>query len=108
MRPLAFGYFRLRAADPPDVGERFTAEMQGYAEREGLTLAEVYNDPFEPPAGVSDRSAFCALVDALRRDDTTAVIIPAPEHLSRRSGGYTERRTIIETEAGARLLVIRG
>lgn len=45
-------------------------------------------------------------MDALRRHDDCIVIIASPEHLSRQPRSYVARRTIIETEAGARLLLI--
>lgn len=45
-------------------------------------------------------------MDTLRRHSTGTVIIPGHEHLSRRTSNYIARRTIIEAEAGARLLVI--
>jgi hypothetical protein len=106
VRPLVLGYLRVRAADPPEVGGALTAEIRAYTDREGLALAEVYTDLFDPPTGGGQRAGFCALMDALRRHTTHAVIILAPEHLSRGPNSYTERRTIIEIEAGARLLVI--
>jgi len=57
-----------------------------------------------PPAQDEQRAGFCALMDALRSQDASAVIIPTAKHLSRHPRGYAERRTIIETEGGARLL----
>jgi hypothetical protein len=80
--------------------------MHAFAEREGLTLADVYSDHFDPPAEAPDRSGFCALMDALRRYEASGVLIPSPEHLARMPRSYQARRTIIETEAGARILVI--
>lgn len=106
VRPLALGYLRLHAGDPPELAIGLTADLQAYAGTEHLTLADVYTDLFDPPASGAERAGFCALMDALRRHDGRAVIIPTPEHLSRRPGCYFARRTIIETEAAARLLVI--
>jgi hypothetical protein len=106
MRPLVFGYLRLQPADPPQIGARLTAEMRAYAEREGLMLADVYTDHLDPPANHPNRSAFCALMDALRRHDASGVVIPTPQHLSRQPGSYAARRTIIEAEVGARLHVV--
>lgn len=106
VRPVVIGYLRVWAADPPEVTSRLTTEMHVYAEAEGLALADVFTDLFDPQPGVSDRAAFCALMDALRRKQYFGVVIPAPLHLSRHPASYTARRTIIETEAGARLLTI--
>ena len=106
MRPLALGYVRFHPLDPPEIRTALTAELHAYAEKEGLTLGEVYTDPLDPSAGVPDRAGFCALMDALRHADVHMVIIPTAAHLSRRPGGYTARRAIIESEGGARLLAI--
>jgi DNA invertase Pin-like site-specific DNA recombinase len=106
LRPLAFGYGRLSATDRPEVADRLVSEMHAYADREGLTLADVYLDLLDPPADHPHRSGFCALMDALRRHDAAAVIIPTTTHLSRLPDSYAARRTIIEAEAGGRLHVI--
>ena len=106
VRPLALGYLRLWAADPPEVGATLIAELHSYADQEGLTLAGVYTDLFDPPADGPDRPRFCALTDAIRRLDPDAVIIPGPDHLSRYPRQFASRRTIIDTEGGARLLII--
>ena len=106
MRPLVFGYLRVWMADPPEVGVRLTAEMHAFAGREGLALADVYSDHFDPPHDHPDRSGFCALMDALRRHEASGVLIPSPEHLARMPRSYQARRTIIEIEAGARILVL--
>lgn len=107
-RPLALGYLRLHASGPPEIGAALTAELRAYADREGLTLADVYVDLFDPPASNVERAGFCALMDAVRRHEVHAVIIPGAEHLSRRPSDYIARRTIIVAEGGARLLRIHG
>jgi hypothetical protein len=106
VRPLAFGYLRLHVTDPPEVTDRLITALHAHADREGLALADIYLDLFDPPTDHPDRSGFCTLMDALRRHDTCTVLIPTPEHLSRQPDSYAARRTIIEAEAGARLLVI--
>lgn len=106
VRPLALGYLRFRTADPPEVAIALAGRLESFAYREGLVLADIYTDLLDPPTGQPDRAGFCALMDALRRQDTCpTVLIPSPEHLSRRPDGYTARRTIIEVEAGARVLI---
>lgn len=106
MKPLALGYLRHWETDPPEVAAALTAELHAYAEKEGLTLADVYTDLLDPPADQPGRTAFCALMDALRRHDACSVIIALPVHLSRHPRNYLARRTMIEDEAGARLHVI--
>jgi len=106
VRPLAFGYLRLSATDPPDVTDQLIAALHAHAYREGLALADIYLDLLDPPVDHPDRSGFCTLMDTLRRYDTCTVLIPTPGHLSRQPDNYAARRTIIEAEAGARLLVI--
>lgn len=106
MRPLAVGYLRLHVADEPARGVELTEQIRAYAEREGLTLSDVYTDLIDPPADHPERAGFSALMDALRRDVCRAVIIPRPDHLSRRFSGYIARRAIIEVEGGARALVV--
>jgi len=78
VRPLALGYLRLWAADPPEAAAGLTAEVRSYADKEGLTLGEVYTDRFDLPTDGPGRPAFGALMDAVRRCDPEAVIIPGP------------------------------
>lgn len=106
VQPLVLGYLRLPDTDAPEPAAMFIEAMRTYAEQEGMTLADCYIDRLDPADGFPDRSAFCALMDALRRLDASAVIIPAPEHLSRHARTFAARRTIIETEAGAQLLIL--
>ncbi len=106
VRPLAFGYLRVQPGDSVEVHTGLVEDIRRFADDEGLTLAEVYTDPYDAPDERQGRSAFCALMDALRRSDAEAVIVLSPGHLSRQPYGYRMRTTIIEVEAGARLLVI--
>ncbi|PZS26397.1 MAG: hypothetical protein DLM59_18465 [Pseudonocardiales bacterium] len=105
-RPLALGYLRLQPGDTPEAGDNLIADMHAYAEREGLCLADVFTEGVDVPDERHGRSAFCALLDTLRRVDGHAVIIPSPDHLSRQPYSYRTRSMIIEVEAGARLLVM--
>ena len=106
VRQQALGYLRLHAGDPSEIAAALTAELQAYADKAGLDVATVYTDVFDPPDGLPDRAGFCALMDALRRGDAQAVIIPSAQHLARRARSYAARRTIIDIEGGARLLVV--
>ena len=105
-QPLAVGYLRCDPTDPPAFRTTLIAELHAYADHHGLILDEIHTDLLDPPAGIPDRSGFAALMDALRRTHIHAVIIPSPQHLSRRLSSYTSRRAIIESETGTRLLAI--
>ncbi len=106
MRPLALGYLRRQAGDYRQTRDALIVDMHGFAEREGLTLGDVFTDAFDASGERQGRSAFCALMDALRRSGAHAVIIPSPCHLSRQPESYRMRSAIIEREAGVRLLVV--
>ena len=104
--PVALGYLRLHTTDPPETALALTTELQQYAEQAHLALADVFTDLFDPPDRESDRTGFCALMDAIRRHNAAVVIIPTSEHLSRHPARYRTSCTIIETETGAQLLFV--
>lgn len=84
LRPLALGYMRLPAFDPPGLADRLNLDTPTFAHRSGLVLADTYT---EQP-GVSSRAgaAFSALVKALRRPHIHAIVIPSPGRFSRFGG----------------------
>jgi hypothetical protein len=107
VQPLVYGYIRLGPADAPDVGAGLARELARYAEREGLTLADVFTDRQE--AGTAERlgrTAFMVMVSALRRPGVTGVLIPSLTHFSRFPGVHQAMRTLIELETGARVFVM--
>ncbi|PZS26962.1 MAG: hypothetical protein DLM59_17205 [Pseudonocardiales bacterium] len=106
VRPLTFGYLRLWPDEAADGGSGLVEEIEAFATREGMTLADVFTDPFDPAVDEPDRAGFCALMDALRRCHPSTVIVPSPDHLSRHPGGRRNCRVLIEHEAGARLHIV--
>lgn len=106
MRPLVYGYVRLGPAESPDAGERLTRELVGYADREGLTLADVFTDHHEDGDEQRGRSTFVVMVESLRRPGVYGVLIPSLHHFSRFPGVHQAMRTLIELETGARVFVM--
>ncbi|MEV6156221.1 hypothetical protein AB0L53_38345 [Nonomuraea sp. NPDC052129] len=85
-----------------DGGDQLTARMRAFAHRSGLELVSVYT---EPPH-VFRRAAFGALIEALRRSDICAVVVPAPKHLSEFDGIYRAMRTLIELETRSEVVIM--
>lgn len=106
MRQLVYGYIRLNPTDSQDVGDCLMRDLAAYAEREGLTLADVFTDR---DAGISDqfgRSGFVVMVETLRRPGVDGVLIPSLYHFSRFPGVHEAMRALIELETGARVFVM--
>ncbi|HUR02167.1 MAG TPA: hypothetical protein VM347_06495 [Nonomuraea sp.] len=101
-RRLAVGYIRLRPDTDDDSGEQLTARLSAFAHRSGLTLTDIYTEPLH----VFRRSAFGALIEALRRPEICAVVAPSPEHLSEFDGIYQAMRTLIELETCAEVVIM--
>jgi hypothetical protein len=106
VRPLVYGYIRLGPADAPDTGDCLTRELASYANREGLTLADVFTDRYEEGCDQLIRSAFVVMVESLKRPGVYGVLIPSLNHFSRFPGMCQAMRTLIELETGARVLVM--
>lgn len=103
MRPLMFGYMRLAASDDPDENAAIEGELRRYTTREGFELERLFIERL----GVSDESAFFALVDALKTTEIKHVIVPSLWHLARLPGLQAAMRDHIERELGAQLWVIQ-
>jgi hypothetical protein len=106
VRPLVYGYIRLGPADAPDAGDCLTRELASYAEREGLTLADVFTDRFDNSSEQRGRSAFVVMIESLCRPGVYGVLIPSLYHFSRFPGMHQAMRTLIELETGARVFVM--
>lgn len=104
MRPVIYGYMRL-AAGRVDCDEeaRARAELAAYAEREGLTLDQVFIEDIR-----ASESAFHAMLDALRHSEMKNVLVPSLWHFARLPGLQEAMRQHIEQETGARLWVMQG
>ncbi|WP_433517747.1 recombinase family protein [Nonomuraea sp. CA-143628] len=100
-RRLAVGYVRVRPDTSAADSDQVTGRLSAFATRSGLDLVDIYTDrhPFR-------RSAFGALLHALRRPDITAVVIPAPRHLSEFDGIYRGMRMLIEVETRCEVVVM--
>ncbi|WP_405861083.1 recombinase family protein [Streptomyces sp. NBC_01515] len=103
MRPLMFGYMRLAASDDPDENSAIEGELRRYTQGEGFELERLFIERL----GVSDESAFFALVDALKTTEIKHVIVPSLWHFARLPGLQAAMRDHIEGELGARLWVIQ-
>ena len=104
MRPTIYGYMRVATdADDPDEVERIKCELSEHAEREGFILAEVFTENI-----ANKESAFYALLDTLKRNAVTNVIVPSLWHFARLPGLQGAMRQHIEQETGARIWVVQG
>lgn len=84
MRPLMFGYMRLAASDDPDENAAIEGELRRYTQSEGFELERLFIERL----GVSDESAFFALVDALKTTEIKHVIVPSLWHFARLPGRH--------------------
>lgn len=79
---------------------RLRQQLAALAEREGLLLSEVFIETED-----ATNSAFAVLIDALRANDVTAVVIPSMDHLAHMEGVSIAMKDRIESETGARIVV---
>ena len=106
VRPLVYGYIRLASNDPPDRRGCLARELSSYAEREGLTLADVFTDRDTANSDQPGRAAFLVMVQALRHPDVYGVLIPSLQHFSRFPGVRQAMCALIELQTGARVVPI--
>lgn len=98
-RPTIFGYLHVHRFMTDDEQAVLRLRMTQAARREGYTLGRVYvEQPAQSPA------AFQSLVEALRRQEVKAVIVPSMTHLTA-LGTAASMKQQIEYETGARVLV---
>jgi DNA invertase Pin-like site-specific DNA recombinase len=103
MRPLVYGYIRVFPCDPRRQPDSLRNDIEVYAHREGLLLAEVFVER-TAAEGYGERPAFTALMEALRPGKAYAVIVPGLRHLSRFSGVQFFVCSLIQRETGARVI----
>jgi hypothetical protein len=106
VQPMVCGYIRARLCVPQSGASSLQRALCAYARREGLTLADIYIEWHEDDSRPLGRSAFVAMVDALRRPDMYGVLIPSLCHFSRFPGVQQAMRGLIEVETGARVLIM--
>jgi hypothetical protein len=97
----ALGYMRLAPDIPEQSVRRLQDELAASAEREGYTLGETF---IERDTGGS--SAFAALIDALTRSKTPAVVVPGMCHFAHLPGLRAAMKDHLERETGARVVII--
>jgi hypothetical protein len=101
VRPLIFGYLRFnRVVSAARVADMHR-QMADYAEREGFALAEVYVDRHD-----SNDAGFAGLVDALEREVTAQVLVPALDRRAEFAALQHRMRAILERRTGARVLIM--
>jgi hypothetical protein len=101
VRPRAFGYMCTRPglAGP---GQRATAEeLSDFAGRRGYELAQIYTEHEGPGS-----PAFALLMDTLRCSGNLVVIVPGMCHFAQVPGLRSAMKEHIESETGARVLVV--
>jgi hypothetical protein len=106
MRPLVYGYFRLRPTDAFDIGICLRLELTAYANQEGLTLADVFTDHGQYGNEQAGRAGFVVMVESLRHPSVDGLLIPSLGHFSRFPGVQNAMRALIELETGARVFVM--
>lgn len=100
--PVVYGYLRMPA---PNQTRRAALSMalRGYCERHELTLAGVYTDN---SGDATWAPGFSSLLDAISATGGYGVLIPSATHLG--TGQLAARRCAAITQAGRRLILIRG
>lgn len=101
VRPVVLGYLRTPDGATDDVLAWLQRELADYAEREGFCLAAVFVE--RTGAG---SAALTAVMDALKRREAQAVLLPALEHLSPSPASRQALRHLIERETGAQVLIM--
>jgi DNA invertase Pin-like site-specific DNA recombinase len=101
VKPLIYGYMRLRGDEPESDIRQMELVLKDYAEREGYCLATIF---YEEDNGT--RSAFEELIEELKRSEAHCVIVPAIEHLSGHALLRISMIVRLEEMAGASVLTL--
>jgi hypothetical protein len=104
VKPLLFGYLRMRITDRPGRAATAQRSLRAYAEREGFTLAQVYVEANEN----SPCAALTQLIDAVRRCDGAAVAVPDHDDLGIDATARQQLRLRLQREAGVPVIVVAG
>jgi hypothetical protein len=100
-KPLAFGYIRLRRNTPANELADLRQKMADAVGAQGFVLSDVFVESED-----STSSAFARLMDALHASDVAIVAIPSMSHLAHMGSVSAAMRERIESETGARVLII--
>jgi citrate lyase beta subunit len=100
VKPLLFGYQRAALGSSPDEIENGRRILTAFAAAEGYALGEIFleHDVNKP------LSALAALIDAARRTEVTAVVVPTLADLGRLPRVRVELAKRLQREAGVRVL----
>ena len=100
MRPVLFGYFRVKSDDSePALSLRF--RIADFADREGFELTNVFVD-----SALTGHSALTALLVALRSGTVRHVVVPGLDHITRFSYMHGHMRRTLESVTGATVLTL--
>jgi len=97
----AYGYIRMKRCAATE-SDQLRQQMAAFAEREGYQLSEIFAETEDATS-----SAFAAMIDALRTDKVSVVLVPSMEHLGQMSGVSIALKAHIESETGARVIITR-
>jgi hypothetical protein len=102
MKPVLFGYQRVRASGSAEEVAKGRDALVAFAIREGFALAEVFvEQDLDRPC-----SALTAMIESARRSDVSVVAVPTAADLGRLPRVQWLMRHRLEREAGVRVLVV--
>lgn len=101
MRPLVYGYLRVRSGARDAAVRRTERLLAHVAEREGYCYVTTFHEYDD-----GSRSSFYALLTALRQAEARYVIMPSLDHLSGHRLLRGHLLAMLEQEAGARVLTL--
>lgn len=100
-QPPAFGYMRIERGSSAEESERLRQQIADFVVSQGFLLGDVFVESED-----STSSAFAALIDALNVSGVTTVVVPTMHHLAHMEGVGAAMKERIESETGARIVVI--
>ncbi|MEV6986987.1 hypothetical protein AB0M95_37805 [Sphaerisporangium sp. NPDC051017] len=101
MKPLIYGYMRVRDDAGDEEIRRTELELTGFAEVEGFHLAAIFYE-FVP----GYHGAFHKLIKELKRADAHHVVVPSLRHFSGHSILRDVMVTQLELEADAEIWTV--
>jgi hypothetical protein len=101
IKPLAFGYIRLQRNTPANELADLRQQMADVVASQGFILGDVFVESED-----STNSAFARLMDALHTSGVAIVAVPSMNHLARMESVSAAMKERIESETGARVLIV--
>lgn len=102
LQPLAYGYMRVPCDVPDNRVRKLEDSFRAFASERGLFFVTFF---FEFRCSACD--ALCELITELQRADAHHVVIPSMRHFAHNPLLQDIRRTRLEHEAAAEVLVLR-